>query len=105
MDVAGGTHLSNSLKQLEKLAIDQVSVTGSDGLTVSLGDESLGAAVAGGLPHFDGAPVTLEMSAADLTNEIGNLGVEGLALSSHGISEIQVDLAAPDTNEIGRAHV
>ena len=108
MDVtgAGATHLSNSLKELEKLHVDAVAISGDalGGLTVQLGDTDLHSAVTGAaggagelMPVFEGGGhVALEMNAGDLTADLAHLtgGTDDAAiLQARGITEINVDVS------------
>ena len=100
VDGAHSTHLSTSLKELQKLNIDAVSV-GADGLTVDLGGSigfGLHDAVAGGLPQFghDG-PVTLELGDLDTLLSDTHLNTDAVGLASSGIDRIAVDLPGSHT--------
>jgi hypothetical protein len=86
VDAAGaGTHLSTSLKDLQKLGVDMVTVTGSAALAVDLGGGGWNAGDP--LPNFDQAlDVTLNVGAGQL-NQLGGHTDD---LRTHGIDSIQV---------------
>jgi hypothetical protein len=67
VDAGEGTHLSTSLKELQKLNIDAVSVMG-DGLTVDLGGDLAGLGLSD-LPQFT--------NQANVTLNLGSLGING----------------------------
>ncbi|NDH48891.1 MAG: hypothetical protein EBX99_13895, partial [Acidimicrobiia bacterium] len=95
VDAGEGTHLATSLKELQKLNIDAVSVMG-DGLTVDLGEGSINSISldANGLPSFtDTADITLALNSAEQV-DLGNLEslTAGLAsLEIAGIDQINVE--------------
>ncbi len=96
LDSDGATHLSTTLKDLQKLNIDAVGVMG-DGLTVDLGAGGLNDFAnlgAGGLPSFtDSADITLALNDAgqvDLSNLTTlTAGLDNLATA--GIDQISVE--------------
>ncbi|MDD2728286.1 cadherin-like domain-containing protein, partial [Malikia sp.] len=108
---AQGTHLSTSLKGLQKLGVDNVLLTGAvatDGLTVALG---AGAALnAAGLPLFgdingDGVLSQSELDAGHVTLAVDDAAQLGEAaalaggLHAAGIDAVRMDLASgPDGN-------
>ena len=101
---AAGTHLSTSLKSLQKLGVDNVLLSGAaatDGLTIALGD---GAALsATGLPLFgdsngdgvlsqselDAGHVTLTVATAD---QLGEAAALASGLHAAGIDAVRMDL-------------
>ena len=94
---AASTHLHNSLKDLQKLHIDQVSLAGGaedihglGGNTIDLGAGSLHDAVSAGLPVFNSGEITLDTSVASLD---GLSSSDVSALSAAHIDEVYVDLA------------
>ena len=105
MDVsAGTTHLSNSLKDLEKLHVDAVAIAAGTDLTIQLGDTDLHSAITGAaggagelMPVFEGGGhVALEMNASDLTADLGHLagGLDDAAiLQARGITEVNLDVS------------
>ncbi|MBT8550347.1 hypothetical protein G6731_00010 [Polynucleobacter paneuropaeus] len=105
MDVsAGTTHLSNSLKDLEKLHVDAVAIAAGTDLTIQLGDTDLHSAITGAaggagelMPVFEGGGhVALEMNASDLTADLGHLtgGLDDAAiLQARGITEVNLDIS------------
>ncbi|MBT8530958.1 hypothetical protein G6645_06755 [Polynucleobacter paneuropaeus] len=105
MDVSTGTtHLSNSLKDLEKLHVDAVAIAAGTDLTIQLGDTDLHSAITGAaggagelMPVFEGGGhVALEMNASDLTADLGHLtgGLDDAAiLQARGITEVNLDIS------------
>ena len=109
---AQGTHLSTSLKGLQKLGVDNVLLTGAaatDGLTVALGD---GAALAAtGLPAFgidgngDGVLAGTEIGTGNVTLAVADAAQLGEAaslagsLNTAGIDAVRMDLT--DANSDG----
>ena len=108
---AGTTHLSNSLKELEKLHVDAVALSAGAEVTIQLGDTDLHSAITGAaggagelMPVFSGAPVALEMGVGDLTADVSHLtgftetvgGLEfsgdAALLQARGITDINVDV-------------
>lgn len=89
-----GTHTSTTLKGLQDLHVDNVSVRAVGGLTIDAGADGLGGLSAGGLPHFvaDGggtAHVTLDIASGTLGSGVA-LGDLAPALHSAGIDHIDV---------------
>ncbi len=93
---ATGTHLSTSLKELQKLGVDAVSVAagGDTHVGLDLGNvSSFDAASFSGLPVFDnGLDVTLGVNSLDQLHGITNAAVEA-ALNSANIDSIQLNVA------------
>ena len=112
LDVGHGTHLGNSLKELQKLGIDAVALGGDAGAPGTLelaagevlhgnlgglpnfgldlnGDGILTNTV-GGLTEFSAGHVTLDVGAADLA---GITAADALTLQSHGIEEVRLELS------------
>ncbi|WP_151447293.1 beta strand repeat-containing protein [Lacisediminimonas profundi] len=86
------THLSTTLKDLQKLGVDHVSLAGAADLAVDLGHGDLGV---GGLPTFDaGLNVTLNADASQMSELLGmaNAG----ALNASNIDSIQLHGSAAD---------
>ncbi|MBU3568587.1 hypothetical protein, partial [Polynucleobacter alcilacus] len=98
---AHSTHLNNSLKDLEKLHVDAVSLAGiatselGAGFTVDLGFNGAGAlhdAVLGGLPNFvGGQEVNLATDINTLLGDGNFLGADANAFARAGIDEIRLD--------------
>ncbi len=95
---AAGTHLTNSLKDLQKLGVDNVLLDGGStgNITIGLGSgDPLGV---GGLPSFGDLNVSLGLTDQSQLDEI--LGESGLAfaLQDHGIDELDMagDIATID---------
>jgi hypothetical protein len=93
---AEGTHLSTSLKDLQKLGVDAMSVaSGGDAhVGIDLGNfSSFDAASFSGLPVFKTAlDVTLGVNSADQLHGISSAAVEQALMSSH-IDHIQLNVA------------
>ena len=75
---AGSTHLTTSLKDLQKLGVDSVSLTGSHNIDLGAVDFSVPV-----LPHFgNGGDVTLNLSSTELgalsASDINKLGIAGI---------------------------
>ena len=89
LQAAAGTHLGTSLKELQKLGVDAVTVAGGAGeLSLSLGDE--GTLSASGLPVFDAAlDVTLDVGTAAQLHELGV--VAGQTAAGHTLGEAGLD--------------
>lgn len=86
------THLSTSLKDLQKLGVDHVSLAGAADLAVDLGHGAFGA---GGLPTFDdGLNVTLNADASQM-NELLGMANAG-ALDAANIDSVQLHGTASD---------
>jgi citrate lyase gamma subunit len=93
---ADGTHLSTSLKELQKLGVDAVSVAagGDTHVGLDLGNfSSFDATSFQGLPVFDsGLDVTLGVNSLDQLTGITSAAVEA-ALNSAHIDNIQLNVA------------
>jgi len=93
---AEGTHLSTSLKDLQKLGVDAMSVvSGGDAhVGIDLGNfSSFDAASFSGLPVFKTAlDVTLGVNSVDQLHNISSAAVEQALMSSH-IDHIQLNVA------------
>lgn len=89
-DAATGTHMATSLKELQKLGVDAVNVTGTGdtGVNLDFGD---GAFTASGLPTFnDSHDVTLNVNGA--TN-FAQVGGAASAFDAAGIDHIHLTIA------------
>ncbi|WP_281814366.1 VCBS domain-containing protein [Limnohabitans sp. MORI2] len=101
---AHGTHLSTSLKDLQKLGIDAVTVAAGVGeISVSLGADSLGALSATGMPVFgdtnaDGSLSLAEDNALKVTLDVADLTQMGQvsALDNHVLSDAGIDAVRLD---------
>ncbi|BDU58219.1 hypothetical protein LMORI2_12010 [Limnohabitans sp. MORI2] len=97
-DTSSGTHLSTSLKDLQKLGVDTVTLTGGHNIDLGAVDFT-----AGVLPHFGtGGDVTLNLSSTELNglsasdiNKLAQAGIDHLNLGSD-ITLTQSQLAAID---------
>ena len=102
----GHTHLSNSLKGLEKLSIDSVALQAGQEITVALTAGESGAmgldALAAGAPSFTpGADVTLEIGSTDahlLTDAGTHIQTDGTAFANAGIDHISLDIHSVANN-------
>jgi hypothetical protein len=73
---AGATHLNNSLKQLEKLHVDAVLLTGDaavNGLNIHAGTDTVADLVANTLPDFIGGHVNLDLDNEPNVNALSEL--------------------------------
>ncbi len=97
---AGSTHLSTSLKDLQKLGVDTVTVTGAAAgadLHVTLGNGAAIDTANGALPSFgtDSAlNVTLDVNGVSQLAEVATLaGTAGVDLAAQGLDNISLNLA------------
>ncbi len=93
---AQGTHLSTSLKDLQKLGVDAVSVAaGVSEINLDLGSGSGLQIQAGSLPTFasQDIDVTLNVANAAQLDELANLHGVGSAFSTAGIDAVKLDLS------------
>ena len=95
-DVAAGTHMATSLKELQKLGVDAVNVTGAgdSGVNLDFGD---GAFSASGLPTFGAAhDVTLNVIGATNLHQVGDAAA---SIHTAGIDHIHLSMADQATLE------
>lgn len=97
---AGSTHLSTSLKDLQKLGVDTVTVTGAAAgadLHVTLGNGAAIDTANGALPSFgaDSAlNVTLDVNGLSQLAEVATLaGTAGVDLAAQGLDNVSLNLA------------
>ena len=93
---AQGTHLNTSLKDLQKLGVDAVSVAaGVSEINLDLGSGSGLQIQAGSLPTFasQDIDVTLNVANAAQLDELANLSGVGSAFSGAGIDAVKLDLS------------
>jgi FlaG/FlaF family flagellin (archaellin) len=98
---AGSTHLTNSLKGLEKLNVDSVSLATGQGVSINLtngegGSPDSFADLAAGAPRFtDGANVTLNVDAGrDGDRLLNATGTDASNLQGQGIDNISLDVSS-----------
>ena len=98
---AGSTHLTNSLKGLEKLHIDSVSLAADQSMSIDLTHGELGAPtsfadMAMHAPQFSGGDVTLNVGLNDASSLLSGTTTDAGNFSAHGIDHISLDVTSAE---------
>ncbi|MES2604417.1 MAG: hypothetical protein V4603_05730, partial [Pseudomonadota bacterium] len=98
------THLSTSLKDLQKLGVDNVMLSGASDFAIGLGAGDFGA---GGLPDFDSAAnVTLNADISQLSELIAHAGdISAANIDQVQLSGTESELAALVSGDLDGSNV
>ncbi len=102
---AGSTHLSTSLKDLQKLGVDAVAVSGTQHISVDLGGLTAAEVTAGSpIAHFASAAGTLDvtLNVQDAT-QFDQATQMASSLATAGIGNVEINVAADANGYYGAA--